>query len=203
MSLYRPILVSASKGFTLVELIIVVMLLGILAVTAMPRFLNLQDDARISTLKGVKGALQAVVDQVKVEANMQNRTNEQGYLLDVEGVIIRTYFDAAREAWAGQSGATGLQGLLEGNFAFTGSAAHNNASLKDQVCTAAEVCVIDRTITSNVIPGKQGYGVFFYPRKTKLNDNCFAYYAFSTDTPGTSGATEIVYRETAVVETGC
>ncbi|PMM08476.1 MSHA biogenesis protein MshA [Vibrio breoganii] len=44
-------------GFTLIELVVVIVILGILSVTAAPRFLNLQSDARVSALQGMKGAM--------------------------------------------------------------------------------------------------------------------------------------------------
>ncbi|MGF1905459.1 type II secretion system protein [Aliivibrio salmonicida] len=44
-------------GFTLIELVVVIVILGILAVTAAPKFLNLQGDARKSSLQGLKGAM--------------------------------------------------------------------------------------------------------------------------------------------------
>ncbi|MFC1234808.1 type II secretion system protein [Vibrio sp. F74] len=44
-------------GFTLIELVVVIVILGILAVTAAPRFLNLQEDARVSSIQGLSGAI--------------------------------------------------------------------------------------------------------------------------------------------------
>lgn len=44
-------------GFTLIELVVVIVILGILAVTAAPKFLNLQDDAKVSAVKGLAGAM--------------------------------------------------------------------------------------------------------------------------------------------------
>ncbi|MDN2480392.1 type II secretion system protein [Vibrio agarivorans] len=48
---------NGNRGFTLIELVVVIVILGILAVTAAPKFLNLQRDARISALIGLKGAI--------------------------------------------------------------------------------------------------------------------------------------------------
>lgn len=61
-------------GFTLIELVAVIVLLGILAVTALPRFVNLQADARISTLQGIKGAIQGADTQLFAKALLSSST---------------------------------------------------------------------------------------------------------------------------------
>ncbi len=45
------------KGFTIIELVVVILLLGILAATALPRFLDVTDEAHQSVVDGVRGGL--------------------------------------------------------------------------------------------------------------------------------------------------
>lgn len=71
------------KGFTLVELVVVIIILGILAVTAAPKFINMQSDAYASTLKGMQGAINGANTMVYAKAALQGVTASSAASVDI------------------------------------------------------------------------------------------------------------------------
>ena len=57
-----------ARGFTLIELVVVIVILGILAATAAPKFMDLQRDARISKLNGLKAAIRSAENMTRSKA---------------------------------------------------------------------------------------------------------------------------------------
>jgi len=72
-SLLRFIMVLSSdiRGFTLIELVVVIVILGILAVTAAPKFIDLTSDAKVATLNSIKGTMKSTINLVKAKARVK------------------------------------------------------------------------------------------------------------------------------------
>lgn len=61
---------SKNKGFTLIELISVIVILGVLSAFALPRFANLSTDSRIAVLEGLKGTIKVTASRVYMECRL-------------------------------------------------------------------------------------------------------------------------------------
>lgn len=60
-------------GFSLIELVIVVVILGLLAVTALPRFLDVTDEAQIANVEGMAGGFATGVSLVRAQWEAEGR----------------------------------------------------------------------------------------------------------------------------------
>lgn len=64
--------IKKNKGFTLIELVVVIVLLGILSVTAAPKYLNLTSDAYRASLDAMAGAVNSANEMVYAKAIINN-----------------------------------------------------------------------------------------------------------------------------------
>ncbi|CAB0150566.1 Fimbrial protein [Pseudidiomarina piscicola] len=95
------------KGFTLIELIIVIVVLGILAVTAAPQFINFSSDARESTIKGLEASMKSAVELSYAKAAVENKLSGEASITTADGstvALMNGYPKAAAIAAAAGAG---------------------------------------------------------------------------------------------------
>ncbi len=101
-----------NQGFTIIELVVVIVILGIVSVTAANKFLNLQGDARISSLQGLRGGMQGAADMVYPIAVQQGLEKLSAAEITIEGDKIQLVY-----GYPAADSANAWSHLIEATFA--------------------------------------------------------------------------------------
>lgn len=98
---------NKNKGFTLIELVVVIVILGILAAVAVPRFADLQGDARNSVVEGALGAVKSASAIAHAKALVSGETGATG-TVTLEGTSVSLVHGYPAETAAGIESAVDL-----------------------------------------------------------------------------------------------
>ena len=79
-------------GFTLIELVVVIVLLGILSATAIPRFVNMRNEAIIATMQGLKGSLESAATMAHAKALVQGKDTQANATIVVGGATVNLVY---------------------------------------------------------------------------------------------------------------
>jgi MSHA pilin protein MshA len=114
---------SKQVGFTLIELVVVIIILGILAAFAVPKFMGLEGQARVAAVKSIGGSMEAADSMAhgiwEATANPPNPLTIEGQSI----TFVNTYPNAASIGLLlDQSTSSGYSNPANGEFVPNGAA---------------------------------------------------------------------------------
>ncbi len=168
------------SGFTIIELVVVIILLGIMAATALPRFMDVTDEAHDSVVQGVYGGLQSGISLYHAQWVAEGQPDEGTQIVD---------FGNLR---------TNAEGYPYGTV-------DNSATDDDVVNDADCVAVFDNVLQAGAPSIEAVADVNAVDTSTSdfatfaSGDDCTYYYTAETATAGATVATFVYDTETGQV----
>lgn len=136
-------------GFTLIELVMVIVILGILSAFALPRFADLGADARLASITAAQGAVKSASAISHADALVSNQTGATGSIT-LEGQTVGLVFGypAAGGSNASPAGIA-IAAQLDPDFTFTSTTASPPVTTVTISGTASGSCQFTYTEAAN------------------------------------------------------
>ncbi|MEE8428982.1 MAG: type II secretion system protein [Gammaproteobacteria bacterium] len=151
-----------NQGFTLIEIVMVLILLGILGSFLMMRFMDLQKDVVLVTLEKVKGTLYSTNGIYRSLAAI--RGVQTGTLL-VNGENLRFHSGFPDGRWN-----DAFRGMLE-------ISTKSTSTPQNAMCANYRLCGTGNRNSIPSVPGTTGgRGIIIWPEGYRIANNCFAYF---------------------------
>lgn len=136
------------KGFTMIELVMVIVILGILAAVALPRFYDLQKDARVSKTQAILGSVRSASAIAHSAALVNTQTAATG-TVTMEGASITLRFGYPTANAAGILAAANISTANDGVTTVGGGAGNATFTIRINGATTANQCQVTYRSAAN------------------------------------------------------
>lgn len=139
---------NLQKGFTMIELVMVIVILGILAAVALPRFYDLQRDARISKTQAILGSVRSASAIAHSAALVNSQTAATGTVA-MEGANVTLRFGYPTANAAGIIAAANISTANDNVTTVGGGAANATITIRITGATTANQCQVTYQAATN------------------------------------------------------